>query len=139
MNGATIFDMSRCCAPSAPHTDHAYFELEKLGRDTYTPVMQRFVEYQPVDIKETTVGAVSDFQRYDHNTGLYSVVRKGRNGEVVGGYEMSLKPQGRTFATGFKGKLQKAAIKIGTDANGCERPVLRKVSGLLFDIAKKIK
>lgn len=70
------------------------------------------------------------------NDGTYSVTRKVGD-EIVGGYE--IKPVNRKFATGFKGHVEKLAMKIGTDANGCERPVLRRVSGFMFNMLKKVR
>ena len=68
--------------------------------------------------------------------GFYSVART-KNGEVIGGYE--IKPVNRKFAKSFKGKLQRAAMKLGTDANGCERPVLNRVSEFMLKVLKKVK
>lgn len=70
------------------------------------------------------------------NDGTYSVVRKKGN-EIIGGYEV--KPVDRKFAKSFKGKLQRAAMRLGTDANGCERPVLNRVSEFMLKMLKKIK
>lgn len=68
------------------------------------------------------------------NDGTYSVVRKKGN-EIIGGYEV--KHVDRKFAQGFKGKLEKLALKMATDANGCERKGLRNIGELLFKIAGK--
>lgn len=70
------------------------------------------------------------------NDGAYSVTRKVGD-EIVGGYE--IKPVNRKFATGFKGHVEKLAMKIGTDANGCERPVLRRVAEFMFNMLKKVR
>ncbi len=70
------------------------------------------------------------------NDGTYSVTRKVGD-EIVGGYE--IKPVNRKFATGFKGHVEKLAMKIGTDANGCERPVLRRVSEFMLNMLKKVR
>lgn len=88
----------------------------------------------------TDVNSYSSHQKYDKITGDYSIVRKNGN-KVISGYEMNLNDAlpNRKFANGFRGKLQKLALKIGVDANGCERPVLSKVSGFLFNTVKKVK
>ena len=70
------------------------------------------------------------------NDGFYSVART-KNGKLIGGYEA--RPFTRKFAEGFKGKLQKFAINVATDSNGCERPVLKRIGNALFGLAKKIK
>ena len=55
----------------------------------------------------------------------------------AGGY--LLKTPDRSFAKGGISKhLENFALRIGQDANGCERPALRKVAGLIFDMARKI-
>jgi len=59
------------------------------------------------------------------------------DGEIVGGYEFG--PVQRKLMTGFKGKVEALAMKIGTNSTGCERPVLRRVSGFMLDMLRKIK
>ena len=59
--------------------------------------------------------------------------------KIIGGYEANLKPANRKFATGFKGKLEKLALRISTNANGCERKGLRNIGDLLFKISKRIR
>ncbi len=52
----------------------------------------------------------------------------------------SLESNNRKFAQkGLKAKLEKLAMKIGTKESGVERPVLRRIGGLLFNIAQRIK
>ena len=68
--------------------------------------------------------------------GFYSVSRT-KNGEIIGGYE--IEPINRKFAQGFKGKLQRLAMRLGTDVNGCERPVLNRISEFMLKMLKKIK
>lgn len=91
------------------------------------------------EIKVTTISSPSEafpehkLVQIKRPDGFYSSARVVGN-EVVGGYEVV--PETRTFAQGFKGKLQKAAMALGSDANGCERPVLRKLAGFLL---KRIK
>mgnify|MGYP004601561091 CR=1 FL=1 len=72
----------------------------------------------------------------NHETGLESVARK-KGSEVIGGYEIL--PTKRTFAQGFKGRLQKLGMAVATDANGCERPVLKNVGEMILKVAKKVK
>ena len=51
-----------------------------------------------------------------------------------------MKNPDRTLAKkGIKAKLEKFALAIANDSNGCERPVLRRLGGFLFNIAGKIK
>ncbi len=46
----------------------------------------------------------------------------------------------RVFAKkGLKAFLERSALKIATNSNGCERPGLRKIGGMLFELAKKVK
>lgn len=72
----------------------------------------------------------------NHETGLESVARK-KGSEVIGGYEIL--PTKRTFAQGFKGRLQKLGMAVATDANGCERPVLKNVGEMILKVAKMVK
>ena len=60
-----------------------------------------------------------------------------KNDKLINFYE--IKPIDRKFAKGFKGKLQRAAMRLGTDANGCERPVLNRVSEFMLKMLKKVK
>ena len=73
----------------------------------------------------------------NHETGLESVARK-KGREVIGGYEI-LPAKGRTFAQGFKGRLQKLGMAVATDANGCERPVLNRLGAVILKVAKMVK
>ncbi len=72
----------------------------------------------------------------NHETGLESVARK-KGSEVIGGYEIL--PTKRTFAQGFKGRLQNLGMAVATDANGCERPVLKNVGEMILKVAKMVK
>ena len=99
-------------------------------------VKENSVTHFPKQGSDSTVRSIAIL---DKENGLYSVTRKNRAGEIAGGYEMSLKPKTDALAQGTAGKLQRLALKIGTDSNGCERPVLRKVAGFLFNIAKRVK
>lgn len=72
----------------------------------------------------------------NHETGLEFVVRKKDNGAIVA-YDML--PTKRTFAQGFKGRLQKLGMAVATDANGCERPVLKNVGEMILKVAKMVK
>ncbi len=72
----------------------------------------------------------------NHETGLEFVVRKKDNGAIIA-YEML--PTKRTFAQGFKGRLQKLGMAVATDANGCERPVLKNVGEMILKVAKMVK
>ncbi len=72
----------------------------------------------------------------DKETGLESVVRQ-KGKEVIGGYEIL--PVKRTFAEGLKGRLQKMGMAVATDANGCERPVLKNIGEMILKVAKRIK
>lgn len=72
----------------------------------------------------------------NHETGLESVARK-KGSEVIGGYEIL--PTKRTFAQGFKGRLQKLGMAVATDANGCERPVLNRLGAVILKVAKMVK
>lgn len=61
-----------------------------------------------------------------------------KNGKFVKKLYYEIEPAKRKIATnGLNAKLQKIALKIGQGANGCERPVLRRFAGLLFNMAKK--
>lgn len=73
----------------------------------------------------------------DHNTGIETVARK-CDTMVVGGYEV-IKPTEKTFARGIKGGLQKLGMMIASDANGCERPILRNLGEMFLKVAKFFK
>ena len=72
----------------------------------------------------------------NHETGLEFVVRKKDKGAIIA-YEIL--PNKRTFAQGFKGRLQKLGMAVATDANGCERPVLKNVGEMILKVAKMVK
>ena len=90
----------------------------------------------------TDMSQAQSIQIVNEENGLYSVIRKNNAGEIVSGYEMKLNPK-TTFAEGFAGKLQRFAFKIahktGEMNYGQERPILGKIGGLLFDLARKIR
>lgn len=94
-----------------------------------------------LSIKKNTVSSYgkeySSIHILNHETGLESVARK-KGREVIGGYEI-LPAKGRTFAQGFKGRLQKLGMAVATDANGCERPVLKNVGEMFLKVAKMVK
>lgn len=95
-----------------------------------------------LSIKKNTVSSLgkedySSTHILNHETGLESVARK-KGREVIGGYEI-LPAKGRTFAQGFKGRLQKLGMAVATDANGCERPVLKNVGEMILKVAKMVK
>lgn len=94
-----------------------------------------------LSIKKNTVSCgakeYSSTHILNHETGLESVARK-KGREVIGGYEI-LPAKGRTFAQGFKGRLQKLGMAVATDANGCERPVLKNVGEMILKVAKMVK
>ena len=94
-----------------------------------------------LSIKKNTVSSYgkeySSTHILNHETGLESVARK-KGSEVIGGYEI-LPAKGRTFAQGFKGRLQKLGMAVATDANGCERPVLKNVGEIILKVAKMVK
>ena len=48
-------------------------------------------------------------------------------------------PQDRTFSTGFKGTLEKLALKISSDANGVERPGVKKIGSFLFNMIRRVR
>ena len=93
-----------------------------------------------LSIKKNTVSSYgkeySSTHILNHETGLESVARK-KGSEVIGGYEIL--PTKRTFAQGFKGRLQKLGMAVATDANGCERPVLKNVGEMILKVAKMVK
>lgn len=78
----------------------------------------------------------SSVQIQDKASGSYSVTRM-KEGKVVGGYEVH--PVERKLMKGFKGKVETLAMKIGTNSNGCERPVLRRVSEFMLNTLRKVK
>jgi len=90
----------------------------------------------------------SSIQILDNESGAYSIVRKKGN-EIIGGYEFLpgrysvgddvVGGETRKLATGFRGKVEKLGMAIATDANGCERPILRRVGGFILNLAKRIK
>lgn len=117
--------------------------IPDFRRDSWSTIKQQIKNIDDVAIKTTKIKPVriGDFHEHETvqrltNDGHYSVKRL-IDGKVVGGYEAS--PVERKLMTGFKGKVEKLAMKIGTDANGCERPVLRRVSGFMIDMLRKIK
>ena len=46
-------------------------------------------------------------------------------------------PRDRQFSKGFKGKLEKFALKISSNADGIERPKLKKVGEFLFNLVRR--
>ena len=116
----------------------------RRGYELTRATIQELKDIEGVQIKTTTVTpfepqkAYQSIQRLDKENGLYSVVRK-KGDKIIGGYEVNLSQADRKFATGFKGKLEKLALNIATDANGCERKGLRKIGDLLFKIAQRIR
>ena len=93
-----------------------------------------------MSVKNNTVSSYgkeySSTHILDRGTGLEAVVRRKGN-EVIGGYNVA--PVKRTFAQGFKGRLQKLGMAVATDANGCERPVLKNIGEMILKVAKRIK
>ena len=116
----------------------------RRGSELTRATIQELKDIEGVQIKTTTVTpfepqkAYQSIQRLDKENGLYSVVRK-KGDEIIGGYEANLSQRDRKFATGFKGKLEKLALRISTNANGCERKGLRNIGDLLFKISKRIR
>lgn len=104
----------------------SFTKSQKSGSDGKLSVKRNRVDWN----KE-----YSSTHTLNHKTGLESVVRK-KDGKIIGGYK--IKPVKRTFA-GFKGRLQKLGMAVATDANGCERPVLKNVGEMFFKLAKIIK
>ena len=121
--------------------EHVAYEPNSLD---YMTVEQKIVPGHDTQVKINTVEGgkshIDDpvYKSVETSTkdGFYSVART-KNGEIIGGYEVE--PVSRKFAQGFKGKLQRFAMRLGTDANGCERPVLRRVSEFIINTLKKIK
>ena len=114
-------------------------KVKGVSGNHYKTFTQQINDLGDVMLKTTTIIPEKDafkplksIQRITKD-GYYSVVRL-VDDEIVGGYEMS--PFIRKFAQGFKGKLQKLALKIACDANGCERPVLRDVGARLLKMVK---
>lgn len=110
------------------HTDKKYAsQIIKTGDDVQVKKTRLYRDGQEF---------CSSVQIQDKASGRYSVTRL-KDGKVVGGYEVH--PVERKLMTGFKGKVEALAMKIGTNSNGCERPVLRRVSGFMLDLLRKIK
>lgn len=121
--------------------------MEYGGRKGYQltrVTIQELKDINGVQFKTTKVmpydatGAYQSIQRLDIENGLYSVVRK-KDDKIIGGYEINLRQPDRKFAKRFKGRLEKLALYIATDVNGCERNGLRNIGDLLFKLAKRIK
>lgn len=116
----------------------------RRGSELTRATIQELKDIEGVQLKKTTVTpfeatkAYQSIQRLDKENGLYSVVRKKGN-KIINGYEIDLRQADKKFATGFKGKLEKFALNIATDANGCERKGLRRIGDFIFKIAKKLK
>jgi len=115
--------------------------VERITPNSYSAIPSQELVPSSDQICKTSRSSHGNYKTFERltNDGYYSVVRQNYNDEIIGGYEMNLKPKSNALADGFAGKLQKAALKIGTNADGCERPVLRRVAGFLFDIARKIR
>lgn len=121
--------------------EHASYKPDSLD---YMTIEQRIVPGANTQLKINSVtGGKSYINRPVYKSietstkdGCFSVVRI-KNGDIIGGYE--IEPINRKFAQGFKGKLQRLAMRLGTDANGCERPVLRRVSAFILNTLKKVK
>ena len=114
-------------------------KIKGVSGNHYKTITQQIDDFGDAMLKITTITPeketfrpLKSIQRITKD-GYYSTVRLVDN-EIVGGYEMV--PFVRKFAEGFKGKLQKFALKIACDANGCERPVLRDVGARLLKLAK---
>lgn len=116
----------------------------RRGCELTRATIQELKDVEGVQIKTTTVTpfepqkTYQSIQRLDKENGLYSVVRK-KGDAIIGGYEANLSQADRKFSTGFKGKLEKLALNIAQDANGCERKGLRKIGDIVFKMAKRIK
>ncbi len=69
--------------------------------------------------------------------GSYKVARYS-DGKRISGYEYT--PFKRKFAMGLKGKLQRLATKIATNANGYEKnTIMKNIGGMCLSLAKHIK
>ena len=101
---------------------------------------QELKNAENMSVKTNTVGRngkeYSSTHILDRETGVESVVRR-KGKEIIGGYEVM--PTKQTFAQGLKGRLQKMGMAVATDANGCERPVLKNIGEMILKVAKRIK
>lgn len=69
--------------------------------------------------------------------GDYIRIRQ-KNTDIIGGY--TVLAQNRNFSKkGLLKHIEQFALKVGQNPDGSERPVLRKVGGFIFDIARKFK
>jgi hypothetical protein len=68
--------------------------------------------------------------------GYYSstTIKKGKRLQFY-----SVIPKNRKFLTGIKGLVEKIAIAIGTKSNGCEIPILRRISGKIIENLRKLR
>ena len=114
--------------------------LEKLNGSSMIKSQDLNKTDPKLSIKKNTVSSYgkeySSTHILNHETGLESVARK-KGSEVIGGYEIL--PTKRTFAQGFKGRLQKLGMAVATDANGCERSVLKNVGEMILKVAEMVK
>ncbi len=115
------------------------------GSKKYKKITQKINNLGNCQMKVTKIESEHSGSLFVHKTvewldkNRFYSVRRQISDKIVGGYAMNLEPVNRQFAKGFKGKLQKAALAIGTDANGCERPILNRFGAFMFDVAKKIR
>ena len=58
------------------------------------------------------------------------------NGHVI---EKTMKPEERKLLTGFKGGIEKAALSVAQKSNGCERPILRRISGCVINLLRHVR
>ena len=122
--------------------EHTHFH-ERLSRNPNVDSMTLSQDLRKTDQLSVKINKASSYGKeyssthiLDKETGLESVVRQ-KGKEVIGGYEIL--PVKRTFAEGLKGRLQKMGMAVATDANGCERPVLKNIGEMILKVAKRIK
>jgi hypothetical protein len=63
---------------------------------------------------------------------------KQKNTNIIGKYTV-LAPDRKFSKKGLLKYIEQFALKVGQNPDGSERPVLRKVGGFIFDIARKFK
>ncbi len=148
---------NRCPQPSVSYNDSNikcrgdYFMEEyaakdgSVGRKAYKIITQKIENSGDFVRKSTTIEPYLCWGFPLHKSvqnlskdGHYFIERS-VGGSIINGYEMNLNYAKRPFSKGLKGKLQKAALLIANDSNGCERRILRGIGAFIFNIAKKIR
>lgn len=123
--------------------------IEKAATNTSTPksyVHSAYTEWGGVKVNKmkdlTGKFEVRRFTVPDGSSNVYGYIHNlEKNNNILYDVmtESKTKPVQRKFLTGFKGKVEQLAHKIGNNKAGCERPLLRNIEALALKILRKGK